>query len=92
MMTVTAVAMYLMPQTTCAETPEALSSLKIEPTPTYRLKPSERRVFPDNRPKIPQFTFPQDLESRLKALENNPLLGRFRESRENRSSEPHVPV
>ena len=74
-----------------AADPEKLTT-SIQPKPTYRVKPSERRVFPDNDPKIPKFTFPDDLESQQEALAKNPLLEKFRKAREERSPDPHLPA
>lgn len=47
---------------------------------------------PDYTSRVPKFDYPATLDAQLKALETNPLMIRFKESRERQSSDRYRPV
>ena len=47
---------------------------------------------PDYTSKVPKFTFASTLEEQEEQLETNPLILRFRESRETLAADPHLPL
>ncbi len=56
-----------------------------------RLGAEDRSTVP-NASKTPHYTFSDTLEEQLKELKSNPLLERFRASREAKADDPHRPI
>ena len=52
----------------------------------------EQEKRPDYTSTFPQYKFPSALEEQEEALETNPLMFRFSESRKNLSGDPHRPI
>ena len=69
----------------------ALTILVVFLSQACRLQAQERPAVP-NASKTPRSTFSNTLEAQLQELKTNPLLERFRASREAKAHDPHRPI